>query len=242
MDLKELWYAKLNFKKNPLSIKPAIINDKLIGQAETLDATQDVLKKGGMCVIIGEYGVGKTTFLKSVIRRYSGKRKVVYFSCNRLLGPLNLDKMIHERFGIVGRLLKIKSRDMILLLDEADNMSKEDFKAAYKYMKQGFFKSIVYVTHDMNVFDSPKDVMNHIGEKVYDISMISKDDAVTMIRNRIGDLSIISDKVIGDIFEMSEGRPRTLLKNCEDVCRNVVDNGHKRATKRNINDAIARYV
>jgi len=63
-----------------------------------------------------------------------------------------------------------------------------------------------------------------------------------LVRNRIGDIKLISNATIGKIYGMCSESPRTFLKNCEDVCRHVVDNGHKRVTKRNIREALRRYM
>ena len=237
---KPLWYVGHGFRHNPFSIKPAIIHDRLIGQVETLEEVNSIVKDGGMCLIEGAFGVGKTTFLKSVIRRFAGKRKVLYFSCNRLLGRLNLDKLLHERLGVVGKLLKIKSKNMILLLDEAENLAPADFEGVAKYLKKGYFRSVVFVTHDRKHIRASKSVMKDI--PVFPLGSLTKEEAVDLVRSRIGNLSIISDNIIGKIYDITPHSSRMFLKNCEDVCRHVVDHRHKRATKRNIREALARYI
>ena len=135
--MKKLWYARAGFDHNPFSIKPAVVNDYIIGQADTIERIQDSIKEGGMSVIVGSFGVGKTTFLKSVIKRFSGRRKVVYYSCNRLHGSLDIDRLLYERFGVVGKLLRYKSKNMILLLDEADHLSDKDIERVQSYYKKG---------------------------------------------------------------------------------------------------------
>jgi vacuolar-type H+-ATPase catalytic subunit A/Vma1 len=237
---KPLWYVDHGYRHNPFSIKPAIIHDKLIGQVQTLEEVNMIVKKGGVCLIEGAFGVGKTTFLKSVIRRFAGKRKVLYFSCNRLLGRLNLDKLLHERFGVVGKLLKIKSKNMILLLDEAENLAAADFAAVEKYHKKGYFRSVVFVPYDRKHIRASKRLMRNI--PVFPLGSLTKEEAVDLIRSRIGDLSIISDNIIGQIYDITPCSSRMFLKNCEDVCRHVVDHRHKRATKRNIREALTRYI
>jgi predicted AAA+ superfamily ATPase len=239
---KLIWYNELGFSHNPFSIKPAVVNDKLIGQADTVDAVRDVIRKGGMCVIEGNYGVGKTTFLKSIIRRFSGRRKVVYFSCNRLTGPLDLDKLLHERFGVVGKLLKIKSKNMILLLDEAEELSKKDFRSIKKYVKEEFFKSVVLVVYDAENLQLTKKGRHQIEKNVYPLQKLTSEEAIDLVRNRVGGLSLLSDNTIKKIYDISPLSPRTFLRNCEDVCRHVVENGHKRATRRNIKEALGRYM
>src|SRR5690606_27515189 len=111
--MDNVWYNELGYTVNPFTIKPALIDDSIIGHADIIERVENFIFKGGFGILVGAYGVGKTTLLKTAIKKFVGKRKVVYFSCNRLNQRLDLDKILHKRYGKLGELLQIKSKHMI---------------------------------------------------------------------------------------------------------------------------------
>lgn len=240
MPTTQIWYKDLGFSRNPFSIKPGIINDKLVGNAQVLDNITDFIKTGGIGSIIGNFGVGKTTLLKSIIRRFAGRRKVIYFSCNRLTGPLDVQKLLHERFGVIGRFLKIKSYNMILLLDEAHHLSKKDCTSLLNYHKKQYFKTIILVSNDKTAIQSTAPFRKLINNNTFELTPLDKAQAVEMARKRIGQTTFISDAMFKKIFEHSV-TPRSFLKQCEDVCRIAYRNNHKRVLSKDIKETINIY-
>lgn len=234
--LKPIWYAEKGFSHNPFSIKPAIVNDQIIGNAQAIDSIYKVVEAGQIGLVVGDFGVGKTTFMKSIIKKYGGQKRVVYFACNRLQGKLDLDKLLHERLGIVGKLLKIKSRNLILLLDEADHLTKEDFKEIKSYHRKGYFRSVVIVTHDVEHLDVPRAFLRKV--EVCHLEMLRKEEAVAMAQGRLAGSSFLPPKIIEEIYARS-GTPRIFLKNCEDACRWAFEHKHRRVTKKDVKDALA---
>jgi Cdc6-like AAA superfamily ATPase len=230
---KALWYTKIGFTHNPFSIKPAIVNDKLIGNSEKLSSVEDFIIKGTTCIIEGKYGVGKTTFLKKLIDKFAGEKRVVYLACNRIHQKINLDKLLHGRYGTIGKFLKLKPKNMILLLDEADHLQEDDFRLINQYRQDGYFKSVVLVAPNANDIKLPKAYKLRLKDSIFSLSMVSKDDAIELIRHRIGFSDYICDKNIGLIYEKSQSA-RVFLKNCEDACRTAFENKHKHVTQKDI--------
>ena len=54
--------------------------------------------------------------------------------------------------------------------------------------------------------------------------LILDEDAIKLVRKRIGNLPLLSDEMIVEIFKKSKYNPRKLLANCEDVCKQAIDN------------------
>ncbi|MFT4310839.1 MAG: AAA family ATPase [Candidatus Woesearchaeota archaeon] len=234
--MEDVWYNKLGYDNNPFTIKPAIINDDIIGHAQTIERIEEFLFKGGFGILSGQYGVGKTTLLKTAIKKFVGQKKVIYFSCNRLQASLNLDKFLHQRYGKIGELLQIKSKHMILLLDEAYGLEEKDIINIKKYMRKGYFKSVILVTPELDKLKLPKSVK--IPEKhIFSLEPLSKKDAIDLIRRRFEDNTYFSDTMIGEIFEKSSSS-RVFLKNCEDVCRYAFEKNHKRVSRKDIAEAL----
>ena len=232
----DIWFKKLGFYNNPFSIKPAAFGDELYGYN-----LQDILNKvdsGEVIFIEGVYGQGKTTILKRIIREFGGKKKVVYYSCNRKEGDLDLDKLLRGGKGFFGRLFGTKSKGMILLLDESQEINEKDGENLANYHNE-FFKSIVLVSHGFNSDNLSENLKKLVNSNVIRLGDVSPADAVNIIRKRIGNLDIIDDDIVAQIFSKSDNNPRRLLKNCEQVCKYAFDRGYDKVTKEHV-DAILK--
>jgi len=62
---------------------------------------------------------------------------------------------------------------------------------------------------------------------------MNKNEAILMIRKRIGDLKFLGDDMILNIFKRDENS-RSFLKNCEDVCRVAFESGYDSVDKTHI--------
>lgn len=218
-----LWYHNFGFMQNPFSIKPGIFQDELVGSEKTIEEVKDVIGKGSICFITGTYGYGKTTLFKNVIDEYSGKKQVIYYSCNRKERTLNFDKLLIGR-SWYNRLFVIKPKGMVLLLDEVQSLNKKEQAKLIEYYEEGYFRSIVIAAIDENNVRISKDLKELIADKVFRLTGISADEAVTMIRMRIGSLDFLNDEMIKEIYSMNPN-PRACLENCEDVCRYAFERG-----------------
>ncbi len=224
----DIWYKQLGFHNNPLSIKPAIFTDSLMGLKERVDEISYSILSNKNVFIVGEYGEGKTTILKKLINDFGGKKQVIYFSCNRIDHRINVKKLLNGRFGFWGKLLDLRPRNMILLLDEAQALSKKDYEKLMNYHTSGFFRSIVLVSSEYpekNLPDSFKKTLKQIKLKT-----ITEEDAVKLIRKRVGNLPLLPNDMIRLLFKKSEKNVRMLLKNTEEVCKYAVNYGEEKIT------------
>ncbi len=230
----ELWYKELGFYNNPFSIKPLAFHDEIIGN--NVREMISKIEKGNVLFIEGEYGNGKTSVLKKIIREFGGSRRLIYYSCNRAEKGIDFDNLLIGRYGIIGRIFKIKPKDMILLLDEAQELTPIDAEKLKDYYKKHFW-SIVLVGHKYNdlQIDGFKEV---IGENVISLRKLSADEAVRLIRRRIGNINFLPDNIIKVIFEKSKTNPRRLLKNCEEVCKHAHSKGARQVASEHINEAL----
>lgn len=231
----EIWFKKLGFYNNPFSIKPAAFSDEIYGHN-----AQDIINRidnGGILFIEGAYGKGKTTILKRVIRELGGKKKVVYYSCNRKEDNINFDELLTGG-SFLGRLFNIKTKGMILLLDESQDMNMNDCENLSNYYNE-YFKSIVMVGNDFNAKRFSDNFKKLVDGNVIKLGKLSPEDATNIVRKRVGNLDILDDETIVHIFSKSGDNPRRLLKNCEQVCKHAFDLGYDKVTKEHV-DAVLK--
>jgi Cdc6-like AAA superfamily ATPase len=232
---KKTWYEELGYSQNPFSIKP-IHCVEMRGRDEVTVQIKQLMKQKSMIVVNGTFGSGKTSFLKNLIEDFKGKKKVVYFSCNRIVDSLDVHKLLVER-TLFSKLFNIKSKDMILLLDEADSLKESDFKQILSQYKKGYIKSIVYITHNMREFAAPVSILEEVGKNVFTFGKLLPPQIIQIVRDRISG-SHLSDEIILKIHAQSTSM-RHFLKNCEQVMKFLVENKRKKATARDLKKALA---
>ena len=230
----ELWYKDLGFYNNPFSIKPLAFHDEIIGN--NIRDMISKIEKGKIIFIEGEYGNGKTSVLKRIIREFGGSRRLIYYSCNRTEKNIDIDSLLMGRYGIIGRIFRIKPKDMILLLDEAHELLPEDAEKLKDYYKKHFW-AIVLVGYDFKKLQV-NGLKEAIGEDVISLRKLNAEEAVRLIRRRIGNLNFLPDNMIKVIFEKSKSNPRRLLKNCEEVCKYTYDQGGSQVTLEHIDKVL----
>ena len=127
-------------------------------------------------------------------------------------------------------MLGMRKKNMIILLDEAQDMIKKDVEQAKNYHDEGFFKSVIFVSKKEDI---TKELEDLIGKNKFKLGIIDKTEAVRIVRKRIGNLKFISDQNIIKIFNKNNN-PRIFLKNCEDICRYAFENDSKEVTEEHI--------
>lgn len=227
------WYNKIGFYNNPFSIKPAAFDNDVLGYDKIISEVNASVATSSIVFVQGKYGTGKTTILKGIIAEFGGKKKVIYYNCNESYRSIDFDRLLINAGCFFSRLFGIRKKGKIILLDEAQDMNKKDLKHALKYYNEGFFSSIVFVStkDDIGMSDTLKIIVK---KNKYKLGIITPKQAIELVRKRIGDLEIISDKDIISIFSKNKN-PRAFLKNCEDVFREAVESGNKKVTKKHIN-------
>lgn len=226
----EIWYKELGFFSNPFSIKPLAFHDEVFGY--DVDLVLNKIQNGEVLFIEGDYGKGKTTILKKIIRKFGGRKELIYYSCNRADSNVDFDKLIKDRHGFFSGFFN-DDKDLILFLDEAQDLSQEDGGKLVEYYGKNF-KAIVLVGHDFNKSKISDGLASLIGANIIRLGELTEEDAIGIIRKRIGHINLLSDDLIRAIFKKSFRNPRKMLKNCEDMCRYAINHGYNQVKEEHI--------
>lgn len=236
------WFEQYGYRMSPFTLKTVHDGEFLEGYVEEMQRAISLVNQGKLFVIEGAYGNGKTTFIRTLCAHVGGARKAIYFSANRLMGPLNINKLLQERFGALGRLFKITSKNMVCVIDEAHHLSKNDIKDLYAYYTKGYFKSVIFVTSAKDRIDFPKKIQDIAFEHIISLPGMSLETALAVVRKRIGtSLPQFSDGVVKELYVLSGGKSRTFLLLCDAVCRYIVDNKKKKFSPRDVKKALSTY-
>lgn len=223
-----LWFRELGFFNNPFSIKPAAFTDKIMANEDLVDELSYGILNKGIMMIEADYGEGKSTILKRLLNDFGGKKQVIYYSCNRMGKRLNVKKMLNGRYGWFGKMFNMQPKDMILLLDEAQELGKKDYEKVYSYFENEHFKAIVLVGYGFDTKEIPDKFKKKLKE--YKVKPLSEDEAVQFIKKRVGTLPLLPDEVVRKVYKASDHNVRQLLKNCEELCKYAVNYSEEKIT------------
>ncbi|MAF51327.1 MAG: hypothetical protein CMH64_04530 [Nanoarchaeota archaeon] len=227
----DLWYRKIGFYNNPFSIKPAPFDFRIIGQEELLDDLTYKVPSGTISFIEGPLGSGKSTLMKHLIHKFKGKGQVIFFSCNRIDSHLNIEKLLIDKYGFWGKMFKIHPKNMILLLDEAQELTSENTERIKYFFDSGNIKSIVFAGTDYASINLHESIKERIGDGVLKVKELSDEEAISIVRNRIGDLNLLNDDIVKKLFNLAGKNPRRLLQRCDKACRFLIENGYNEFTE-----------
>lgn len=227
--MNTVWFRELGFHNNPFSIKPAAFHDHVVGYEKVVDEISYGILNNKIVVVEGEYGNGKSSILKKLLNDFGGKKQVVYYSCNRIDAHLNVKNLLNGRYGFFGQVFDIKPKDMIFLLDEAQELSTKDYERLYSYYQEGYIKSIVLVGKGIKKGELVPGFKAHVEE--VGLGKMNEELALQIIKKRIGELPLLPDPIVRKIYQRSDNNVRVMLKTCEELCKKAVDSGRKRVTE-----------
>ncbi|MBI2176271.1 hypothetical protein HYU40_02885 [Candidatus Woesearchaeota archaeon] len=219
--MADVWFKKLGFGSNPFSIKPAAFSYELFGQ--NIGEVISGIDTGKVVFVEAPLGHGKTTLLKSIISRFGGRRKVIYAHAapSQDIGVKELLKRSSLANFITGSL----PSGMILVVDEAQNLLEGSSSEIVEFYKSGNIKSVVFfgTKYPDNGFKGELRAM--MNGNLVRLSRPTPEQAISLIRSRIGNLPLISNEVILMAYRKAQGNPRRLLQVCEDMCRSAIEEG-----------------
>jgi Cdc6-like AAA superfamily ATPase len=214
-----MWNDELGFDHNPFSVDK---ETNLVGYDDIIDEILYNAESGNILFIESPEGYGKTTLLKLVINKHKGQGKVVYINCNRL-EDLNIENVIMKRYGFFKRLTSKTPKEMIVLIDNIDTLSKKNSERLKYFFDQNYIRSVVFAgTNYKSVYFTPS--LKERISQVIKLPKLKNDDALEIIENRIGNSTLFTDGILKQIFEVSEKNPKKFLQNCEKISKYAAEN------------------
>src|SRR3989338_3911932 len=229
----ELWYRELGFYNNPFSIKPAAFTNDVVGH--NLKTMFQSIDSGKILFITGPFGTGKTTLLKNIIGRYGGQKRIVYFSCG-LERSMQVDSLIRGAGNMLNKIIGGSPRNLIFLIDEANDIVQKDVQDLFEAYQDGIIKSIVFVGTIVPSRKFPPGLSSELKGNVIDLHNLPPAAAVSLVRKRIGSLPVLSDAVIREVHRKAGGNTRLVLEYCEELCRLAVSRGLNSVSKSEVDE------
>ncbi len=235
------WYSVFGFYNSPFNIKPAYFNYGLVGYDSIINELTHKIRAGSMVFIEGPLGSGKTSILKYISYKLRKEKEIIFFSCNQLDKQIDIASLLHSRPWSFRKLFGLKPKAMALLLDEVQELSEENMERIKYFFDHDHIKSVVFAGIDYNNTNFSPSIKERIGNNVIKIPVLSFDNAVKLIRNRIGNWSLLSNEIIEELHILSNYNPRRLLHSCDEVCRQIVISGRNVAKREDVKKIKFKY-
>jgi len=216
----DVWYKKLGYYENPFLINPLKEETPLFGQDQQVKDVKYYIQSGSMIFVQAPKGGGKTKFLRAIIDSFKGR--IIYVNALKLKKNLNVEDLLRKKNGMSGKLFGSKPKDMILMLDNVEELSKVNLERLKFYYDQGFLQSVIFTGTNFKKINFPESLKSRIGKRLVTLNELNKSQALELALQRLDetvdeDEPLISKSLIEKIFETSKKNPRMFLINLHRV-------------------------
>lgn len=212
------WYEQLNFKENPLDIRP---NKILIGLEDEEEKLKNHIHKGEVCFINGLTGSGKTSMLKK-IQEQMDDYNFIYLDAHDLPKNFNIEHELKNKRSFFDKLTfkKYPTKHPVIIIDEFQETDRNlvlKVRSKWENPINKKIKSIIFAQISSvlnNVTDSFKE---RIGNRIITLKLLDKDNLKKMLKARLN----VGKKKYADLFlddsldllvYASGGNPRKILE------------------------------
>lgn len=210
------WYRHLGFRSNPLTIKPGVANSDFIGDSSEV---LSILDKKECAFVEAPLGMGKTTLLKNIVEHHGGKRKIIYY--NQVpTENIPLNELIRNS-SRVRKYFGYMPRELILLFDEAQNITKQEANVIAGFLNSGHLRSVVFFGTKFRKRSFPSLIRNKLKKNLIPYVELNEPQAIELVRGRVGDKAL-TDQAIKEFYLVTESNPRRLLELCEKACHKFI--------------------
>ncbi len=211
------WYEQFGFVFNPLSIKPFEKFELFFDNKNVVEDIINKINEKNNLLLRGPLGTGKTSVLKKIIGRFGGNKKLYYYNAFSASRPLDFERVLKKAGGFFSRTFGVKSKDVVLFIDEASYLTEENISKLKEYLG-GYFKSVILAFSNLN-YKVPEELRGNFNQ-VIDFGNFTQKDALNIIKNRFGVgkyKRILKDSEIETIYKKSK-TPRDFLLKCDRIC------------------------
>jgi predicted AAA+ superfamily ATPase len=231
MIVYKLWFEEFGFRENPFTIRPGDNLNLHVGQEEIIKEVNKLIPKKNIIHLYGRYGSGKTSILQGIIQKFAGKKKVVYYNCNENMDRIHLKKLVAGAGTKLQRLFGRSPKNLLMLVDESQHVGVKDLHNIFQFFEKDVFISVVFASPNKDFPSFPAEYKKQL--KSYALKPLSAKEAKKILKKRLGKVNLIPEAIVPDILRL-DGKPRQFLMNCEDLMRIAVEDGRKKAEKKDI--------
>ncbi|MBI2549802.1 ATP-binding protein [Candidatus Woesearchaeota archaeon] len=212
------WYEELGFESNPFDNSPGFAAKFAVGLEKPLGELEYYASSGSLVFVEGAAGSGKSVLLRKLAGKLGGR--AVYADCSA--AEVDVRSIIRRKTSLLDKLLGRRPKNLVLMIDSTTNLSANTMDLLKYHYDSNSLGSIIFAGASLKSARLSPALVDRIGSRIVKLPALSGDDAVLMVKNRLGNSSILSDGVIRKLYWMSGKNAAKLLQLCEKACRAAV--------------------
>ncbi len=223
------WYEQQGYAENPFSTKNGAFITQSVNLKEPAEELSYHIEAGNMAIVEGGKGTGKTSLLFTAIERFRGEHKLIYYDCGN--DSVDVKKLMQNKYGLFGKLLNITPKGMVLLLDNFTKLDKKDLERTKYFFDNNFIRSVVFTGKASSL---PENIRDRVGNNVIKLKSLSAKDAIQLVKNRMGSLDFLTEKMVRKIYLKSGKDAKKFLENCSKACEAAAEAGSKSVSEEHL--------
>ncbi len=223
------WHEHQGYSEDPFSTKNGAFIAQSVNLKEPAEELSYHIEAGNMALVEGNKGTGKTALLFTAIEQFRGEHKLIYYDCGN--DSVNVKKLMQNKYGLFGKLLNITPKGMVILLDNFIKLDKKDLERTKYYFDNNYIRSVVF-TGKASLL--PENIRDRVGNNVIMLKSLSAKDAVKLVKNRMGSLDFLPEKLIKKIYLKSGKDVKKFLENCSKACEAAAEAGAKSVSEEHL--------
>lgn len=209
------WFEELGFDGNPFSTDPAFSARSSAGLEKQLGELEYHASSGSIAFVEGAEGSGKSVLLQKLAWKLGSRAVFV----DAALGDVDVRAVLNSKASLLGRLLGNPPRNLVLLVDNAAAISPASLEVLKYYYDNNNFSSVVLAGTSLKSSGLSPSVIDRVGNRVVKVPALAEEDALLMVRNRLGSSGLFSEEVVRRIYKLSGKNAKRFLQLCEAACR-----------------------
>lgn len=205
------WFEDLGFFDNPLGLEPL----KSDSETKFFDKEfEDLLyrvKAGSIVVLQGHKGTGKTQLLKGIINNFKGK--IIYVNASTTSKRVNIESLLRKKYGFLKRLTGKIPKNMVLLLDDVNKLTRKNCERIKFYFDQGYLRSAVLTTNDYENTKISGSLRDRIGNRLVTIPKLNFKQSTEILKDKFSEYEeYINENELSEVFKASSSIKEFFMK------------------------------
>ncbi len=215
------WFEEAGFGENPFSTDPAFSARSSVGLEKPLAELEYCVSSGSIAFVEGVPGSGKSVLLHTLAEKLGGRAVHV----DAAAAAVDVRRIIKSKTSLLGRLFGKSPSRLVLLVDNAASLSAGSLELLKYCFDNNHFSAVVLAGTSLKSSGLSVSVLDRIGNRVVKIAPLSEEDAVAMVRSRLGGSGLFNEDVVRKIYKMSGKNARKFLQLCENALKKGEING-----------------
>ena len=212
------WFEELGFGENPFDTDPDFSARSSVGLEKPLGEVEYFTVSGSMVFLEGPPGSGKSVLLKKLADKLGSKALRV----DAFQAKLDLRSLVKSKTSVLGRIFGREPKNLVLMIDNAAHLPAAALGLLKFYYDNNYFSAVILTGPSIKSARLSLPVLDRIGNRVVRLAPLAEDEAVLIVRQRLGSSSMLSEDLVRKIYKLSGKNAKKFLQLCENACKTAV--------------------